>query len=169
MDPRAAGARIEQLLDDVRAAVGARAWADVEALVRAITDLYGAGLARAIELLGADDPAALERLAADELVASLLLLHGLHPDSVPVRVRRAVDAVAPAVQARGGELALEEVDEEHATARVALRAGPGAGAAAEQVAAMLGEAVPDVAFTVDAEAAPVVVRLGRKPTPMGAA
>ncbi|HLX88374.1 MAG TPA: hypothetical protein VKR22_07975, partial [Acidimicrobiales bacterium] len=101
MDPGAAGERIEQLLDDIHAAVGARAWANVEELVRALTDLYGAGLARTLELLVGDDRAAAERLAADDLVASLLLLHGLHPEALPARVRRAVDAVAPAVRSRG--------------------------------------------------------------------
>jgi hypothetical protein len=168
MGPNEAGARIEQLLDDINASVGARAWAIVEELVRALTDLYGAGLARAVELLGGTEPLALERLAADELVASLLLLHGLHPDSLPVRVRRAVDAVAPAVRSRGGELSLEELDEERCTARVSLRAGHGAGAAGEQLAAMLAEEVPDVAFTVTVEAAPVAVRIGRRAAPLGA-
>ncbi len=168
MDPGAAGERIEQLLDDIHAAVGARAWANVEELVRALTDLYGAGLARTLELLVGDDRAAAERLAADDLVASLLLLHGLHPEALPARVRRAVDAVAPAVRSRGGELELELVDEEHATARVSLRAGHGAGAAGEQLAAMLAEAVPDVSFTVTVEAAPVAVRIGRRAAPLGA-
>src|SRR5579862_3693154 len=123
MDPRAAGARIEQLLDDLHAGSGARAWANVEELVRALTDLYGAGLARTIELLGGEDPAALARLATDDLVASLLLLHGLHPDSLPARVRGAIESVAPAVRSRGGELTLDALDEEGAAAHVTLRAG----------------------------------------------
>ncbi|HZQ58103.1 MAG TPA: hypothetical protein VFA84_08710 [Acidimicrobiales bacterium] len=163
MDARAAGDRIEQLLDDIHAAVSAPAWAGVEELVRVLTDLYGAGLARTIELLAGEDRAAVERLAADDLVGSLLLLHGLHPDSLPARVRRAVDAVAPAVRSRGGEVELEEVDEERATARVSLRAGQGVGAAAEQIAAMLSAAVPDVSFAVTTEALAVPVHFGRKP------
>jgi hypothetical protein len=166
VDPHEAGGRIEQLLDDIHAAVGARAWTAVEELVRVLTDLYGAGLARTIELLAGEDRAALERLAADDLVASLLLLHGLHPDALPARVRRAIDAVAPAVRSRGGEIELEELDEELGTARLRLRAGHGSGAAAEQLAAMLSAAVPDVSFTVAVEASPVPVNLGRKPVPL---
>src|SRR5579871_2599840 len=137
MDPRAAGDRIEQLLDDIHAAVGTRAWANVEELVRALTELYGAGLARTIELLAGGDRAALERLAADDLVGSLLLLHSLHPDSLGARVERAVANLAPAVRSRGGEIELVGIDEEGGTARLALRAGHGAGAAAEQLAALL--------------------------------
>ena len=163
MDARAAGDRIEELLDDIRASVGARAWANVEELVRALTDLYGAGLARTIDVLVGTDPVGLERLAADDLVASLLLLHGLHPQSLVVRVQRAVANVEPAVRSRGGELELVDLDGEHGTARLVLRAGHGAGAAAEQLAALLSEAVPDVSFAVHVQAGATPVHLGRKP------
>ena len=53
-----------------------------EELVRLVTDLYGAGLERLLEIVhdaGRLDDGALDALAGDELVASLLLVHGLHP------------------------------------------------------------------------------------------
>ena len=62
-----------------------------EELVRLVTDLYGAGLERLLEVLadaGRLDEALLDALAADELVASLLLVHGLHPYDVGTRVAR---------------------------------------------------------------------------------
>ena len=163
-DPRAAGDRIAKLLDDVHAAVGGRTWASVEELVRVLTDLYGAGLARTIELIGDGDPGVLRRLAADELVASLLLLHGLHPDGLDARIGRAVDAVASAVRTRGGDVVLDAVDEERAEARVTVTVGGhGAEAVREQVAGLLADAVPDAVWAVTVVASPVAVRLGRKP------
>ncbi|NUP26136.1 MAG: hypothetical protein HOQ36_07235 [Nocardia sp.] len=74
-----------------------------EQLVREVAELYGAGLTRVVELL---EPATLDRLARDDLVASLLLVHGLHPHDVDVRVRAALDSVRPYLGSHGGDVAL---------------------------------------------------------------
>jgi hypothetical protein len=79
IDLRAVGDRIEALLDQLESTLEARAWEQVEDVVSLVTQLYGGGLARILELAG-DDGALRERLADDDLVASLLLLHDLHPD-----------------------------------------------------------------------------------------
>jgi len=64
-------------------------------VIRLLMELYGAGLAKAMELLRADGRADLGlRLADDRLVGSLLLLHGLHPLDAESRVRRALARVA---------------------------------------------------------------------------
>ena len=55
-------------------------------LVRELLDFHRAGLARMIELSGDG-----ERLAADPQVAPVLLLHGLHPEALGVRVERALE------------------------------------------------------------------------------
>ena len=46
-----------------------------------------------------------ERLAADDLVASLLLVHGLHPHDVHRRVSDALDRVRPYLGSHGGDVA----------------------------------------------------------------
>ena len=51
-----------------------------------------------------------ERLAADDLVASLLLVHGLHPHGVDRRVADALDRVRPYLGSHGGDVHLLEVD-----------------------------------------------------------
>ena len=50
-----------------------------------------------------------ERLAADDLVASLLLVHGLHPHDVHRRVSDALDRVRPYLGSHGGDVDLLEV------------------------------------------------------------
>ncbi len=75
-----------------------------EQLVREVVDLYGAALARIVALT--DDPAAVERLAADDLVASLLLVHGLHPHDAHRRVADALDTVRPYLGSHGGDVDL---------------------------------------------------------------
>jgi hypothetical protein len=84
--------RIESLLDEFALAGDPRARERAGELVGLLMKLYGAGLARVVELAGAY-PAALEGLAGDKVIASLLLLHGLHPDGVETRIERALKLV----------------------------------------------------------------------------
>ncbi|WP_067860394.1 NifU family protein [Nocardia shimofusensis] len=102
---RTAGDRIETLLE-ASSAGGAVARERAEQLVREVVDLYGAGLARVVELM---DTGMLERLARDDLVASLLLVHGLHPHDVDTRVRAALDSVRPYLGSHGGDVELVEI------------------------------------------------------------
>ena len=54
---------------------------------------------------------ALDKAIEDDLVASVLLLHGLHPDSIETRVLRALDNVRPYLRSHGGEVELVSVRE----------------------------------------------------------
>ncbi len=106
---RTAGDRIQTLLDSC-AAGGAAAYERAQELVREVVGLYGAGLERIVALLlEAGDPALAERLATDDLVASLLLVHGLHPHAVHRRVAEALDRVRPYLGSHGGDVELIEV------------------------------------------------------------
>jgi Fe-S cluster biogenesis protein NfuA/nitrite reductase/ring-hydroxylating ferredoxin subunit len=106
---RTAGDRIQTLLDSC-AAGGAAAHERAQQLVREVVGLYGAGLDRIMRLAG--DPGLAERLAADDLVASLLLVHGLHPHDVHRRVSDALDRVRPYLGSHGGDVDLLEVDDD---------------------------------------------------------
>src|ERR1700761_2389473 len=100
---RAAGDRIQTLLD-ATAAGGSAARDRAEQLVREVVELYGEALARIVTLL--DDPGAIERLAADDLVASLLLVHGRHPHDLHRRVSDALERVRPYLGSHGGDVHL---------------------------------------------------------------
>ncbi|RMI28577.1 NifU family protein [Nocardia stercoris] len=102
---RGAGDRIENLLD-ASSASGVLARERAEALVGEVVDLYGAGLRRIVATL---DDAAVQRLIGDDLVASLLLVHGLHPQDVETRVAGALDSVRPYLGSHGGDVRLLEV------------------------------------------------------------
>jgi Fe-S cluster biogenesis protein NfuA/nitrite reductase/ring-hydroxylating ferredoxin subunit len=113
-DPATTGERIEHLLE-ASAAAGPIARERAEELVRLVVELYGAGLERVLELAyeaDALDDDLLEALAADELVSSLLLVHGLHPYGVEERVQRALDSVRPYLGSHGGDVALLAVTDE---------------------------------------------------------
>ena len=102
---RTAGERIQTLLD-ASSSGGAVARERAEQLVREVTDLYGAALMRVMEMALAADPRLADRFAADDLVASLLLVHGLHPYDVERRVSDALDSVRPYLGSHGGDVSL---------------------------------------------------------------
>ena len=112
-DLRGTGERIEALLDSA-AAGGAAARERAEELVRLVSDLYGAGLERILDLLhdaGRLDEEMLERIADDDLLAGLLIVHGLHPYDVQTRVERALESVRPYLGSHGGDVELLGVSE----------------------------------------------------------
>jgi len=102
---RSAGDRIQTLLD-ASAAGGTAARERAVQLVGEVTDLYGAGLARMLRIALAADPQLAERFADDDLVASLMLVHGLHPHDVGRRIEDALDNVRPYLGSHGGDVTL---------------------------------------------------------------
>lgn len=107
---RTAGDRIQTLLDAFGAG-GALAQERAEQLVREVTDLYGAVLERILDAALAAEPELADRFAADGLVASLLLVHGLHPHSTEQRVTEALDSVRPYLGSHGGDVSLLSIDD----------------------------------------------------------
>ncbi|MFE9324354.1 NifU family protein [Nocardia sp. NPDC052278] len=102
---RGAGDRIDTLLDACSAG-GPVARERAERLVREVVDLYGAALDRITAGL---DERTVEELTRDDLVASLLLVHGLHPHDVRTRVATALDSVRPYLGSHGGDVTLIDV------------------------------------------------------------
>ena len=106
-DLRAVGTRIEELLGRIRSAGDPGTAETAEEVVRLVVELYGAGLERTVALAG---PEVLVRLVEDELVASLLVLHGLHPKDTEARVVEALDKVRPYLGSHAGGVELLGVD-----------------------------------------------------------
>jgi hypothetical protein len=127
--------RIERLLQEVRGSVGPVAWRRVDELVTSIVDLYGRALG---QLLEAVDPAARPALADDELLASLLALHGLHPLPLDARIGRTLAELAPTF----GSLELLALD--GTTVRLRAVDAPPIRDAAAAIERVLLEAAPEL-------------------------
>lgn len=109
-----AGERIEALLN-ASSVHGAAARERAEELVRQLTSLYGEGLARILRILestGFLKQPLWDELVADDVVAGLLLIHGLHPDDVQTRVESALESVRPYLATHGGDVQLLEVTDD---------------------------------------------------------
>ena len=101
--------RIEGLIGELDRLSDPSARSTAEALVQAIMDLHGSGLERMLDLTwekGAAGQALIDNLAKDELLGSLLLLHGLHPLDLETRVSLALEQVRPYLASHGGDVEL---------------------------------------------------------------
>jgi Fe-S cluster biogenesis protein NfuA/nitrite reductase/ring-hydroxylating ferredoxin subunit len=85
----------------------------VEELLTTVLDLHGEALSRMLDALGPrGEPATdrlLERMAADDVVRGVLLLHGLHPLDLRTRVEGALESVRPYMRSHGGGVELLDV------------------------------------------------------------
>ncbi len=142
--------RIETLISALDGIADPAAREAARALLDVVLELHGLALARigAILAASADGVAVLQTLAADEAVRAVLLLHGLHPDSLETRVGTALDALRPQLAARG--LGIRLVQSSGGVARVRVRwisEAPLAGAAyalRAEIEAAVFEVAPDL-------------------------
>jgi Fe-S cluster biogenesis protein NfuA/nitrite reductase/ring-hydroxylating ferredoxin subunit len=105
---RSAGDRIQTLLD-ASAGSGLVVRERTEQLASELTDLYGAALERMVAIAAKSAPQLVDQFVSDELVASLMLVHGLHPHGVERRIEDALDSVRPYLGSHGGDVTLLEV------------------------------------------------------------
>jgi len=174
-----AGERVEELLAELGAQAGPQAAATAEELVASLVEFYGAGLAEIVQIISQDGEAGkrlMTKLAADPLVASLLLLHDLHPLPIADRVRKAINAVMPQLGAHAGQAEFAGLDEA-GVVRIRLELSDHgrqahAGAVREAIEQAVADAAPDaagVSFDV-VTAAPELplLQIGRSPAARGA-
>jgi Fe-S cluster biogenesis protein NfuA/nitrite reductase/ring-hydroxylating ferredoxin subunit len=93
-----------------------------EELMSTVVQLYGTGLERILDGIlasGPDGEKIAEGLAEDPLVATLLLIHDLHPIPLVQRVQRALDSVRPYMDSHGGNVELLSLED--GVARIRLQ------------------------------------------------
>ena len=146
-DAQAAGERVEALLAGLRSQAGPQAAGTAEELVGCLVELYGAGLAQVVAILGEDEdgPRLLDRLAADPLVESLLLVHDLHPLDTGTRVRRAVEGVLLQLGPHAGEVEYLGLDAQGIVRLRLEQRGCSAGTVRELIERAVAAAAPEAA------------------------
>lgn len=152
-------ALLDAAFSDVDARIAAiEAWPEgaekdeARALAGALLEIHRRGLAR---LLRAAGPEAAARIAADPGVASLLVLHGVHPSSFEERARAAVDRAQGAYP----DLGIVAI----AGARLVVEVGARGGASSASVAIerALLEQLPDAEAIEVRAPAPALVQIRR--------
>lgn len=116
--------RISGLLSDLEQIADPNSRAAARELVQTLMDVHSAALERILEQVfqaGDAGQRVIDDLGSDPLVAGLLVLYGLHPDPLEIRVEKALARVAPSLRTQGLEAQL--VSLEHADLRLRLTSG----------------------------------------------
>lgn len=149
--PQEAVRRLEALIRALDSHPDPTARETARELLALVLDLHGLGLAKLMGIVStAESGASISaRLVEDEQVRAMLLLHGLHPDDLETRVRRAVDRLRPHVGVH--RLRLDLVDIANGTVRLRLHQSddntveaPLLWALAGEIEDAVVEAAPDV-------------------------
>lgn len=136
-------ARVQELTARLEALEDLEARALADDLAGAIVEMYGDGLTRIFAALEGEDEAlerVREELAQDGVVASLLLMHDLHPVPLETRVLDALEEVRPYLDSHDGDVELLGIDEGIAHLRL-LGSCDGCGASAATLESAIEEAL----------------------------
>jgi Fe-S cluster biogenesis protein NfuA/nitrite reductase/ring-hydroxylating ferredoxin subunit len=121
LDPDHLIGRVQELTARLEAVDDPVARELAEELVAAVVQMYGGGLERILEVVAGAGPAGQpiqEAMAADGLVASLMLIHDLYPISLEERVAEALERVRPYMESHGGNVELLGVEDRIAYLRL---------------------------------------------------
>ena len=153
--------RIEELVTKLERASDPELHTAALELVQSVMDLHGAALEHLLEIVSEsnEDESIAGKFLEDDLVASILLLHGLHPEDMETRVLRALDKVRPSLQTNGGEVELVSI----ADGVVKLRVQKEAGGCAS-TAVTMRSAVEDAVTELAPDAAQIMAEVVQQPS-----
>ena len=100
---------IEALVHRIETANDPALTATARELMQLLMEFHGAGLERMLEIVHQTSPSGVsvvDALGRDDLVRSLLLLYGLHPDTLETRVIQALEKTRPYLKSHGGNVNL---------------------------------------------------------------
>lgn len=115
--------KIGALVHDLETIADPASRAAAKELVQLLMDLHGTGLERILEIVfqsGDAGSRTIDELGQDPLVSSLLILYGLHPEELQIRVERKVEQIASKLHKMGAEARLVSMNGEEVRVRVRL-------------------------------------------------
>jgi Fe-S cluster biogenesis protein NfuA/nitrite reductase/ring-hydroxylating ferredoxin subunit len=166
-EPELLVARVQELTAELESSGEQVPAALADELVAVVVQMYGAGLERIVELAAGSE--LLDALAADGLVASLLLIHDLYPVPLEERVAQALERVRPYMESHGGDVELLGIENGIAKLRLEGSCKTCAASSATLELAVrqaLEEAAPDLEGMDVEGVAPEAEPIGGVPLPM---
>ncbi len=139
--------KIGDLVRDLEAIADPASRTAAKELVQLLMELHGTGLERMLDIVyqaGESGPRIIDDLAADQLVSSLLILYGLHPEELQTRVERKLHQIDSKLHKMGAEAKLISVSEGAVRIRVRVE-GHGCGSTSRTVQATVEEAIYEAA------------------------
>lgn len=139
--------KIGALVHDLETIADPASRAAAKELVQLLMDLHGTGLERILEIVfqsGDAGSRTIDELGQDPLVSSLLILYGLHPEELQIRVERKVEQIASKLHKMGAEARLVSVNGGEVRVRLRLE-GHGCGSTTRSVRQTVEEAMYEAA------------------------
>jgi Fe-S cluster biogenesis protein NfuA len=142
--------RIGALIQEIESIADPALRASTTQLVQLIMEFHGTGLDRVLEILaGAGDQgmALIDKLGRDPVVSSLLVLYGLHPETLDERVNQAVERLEAKLRRDGAQVQLLGVEDGAVRIRVTAgehTCGSTTAALKAEVENAIYDAAPDV-------------------------
>jgi Fe-S cluster biogenesis protein NfuA len=160
--------KIAEVVEQLDSGADPSARALAKELVESLMALHGAALERMLELAsesGDTGDIIIRKCGSDELVSSVLLLYGLHPEGLQNRVTRALEKSRPFLESHSATAELVSVQEDATvTVRLEVKSKGGCGSSATLVKSTLEAALQNAA--PDASSI-VVEEVGASPTQSG--
>ena len=140
--------RIGEMVEHLESAADPNSRAMAKELLESLMALHGAAIERILELAanaGEAGEAIIRKCGRDEVVSSVLLLYGLHPENLASRVTHALEKSRTYLQSHSAAAELVAIgDDGTVTVRLAVKAG-GCGSSGASVRAFLEAAIQDAA------------------------
>lgn len=142
--------RVGEIVEQLESATDPNARAVARELMESLMALHGAGIERILEIAansGEAGESIIRKCGRDELVSSLLLLYGLHPENLNARVTRALEKSRSNLEPHAAKAELISITEEGVvTVRLYVKPnGGGCGSTAATLKATLEAALQDAA------------------------
>ena len=112
------GRRIQELVEKIGEMPDPAARRMLQECLESVLSFYGHGLSRIMDLVGKEGGKIRDTLLNDPGVRSLLLIHGLHPDPLEMRLREALEKVRPYMKSHGGDVELLSLEDDFARLRL---------------------------------------------------
>lgn len=105
--------KIETLTQEVEALPDENARSKAIELMQLVMEFHGTAIERMMEIIAAQSSSEsiFASLAKDELANSLLLLYGLHPSPLEIRIEQALEKVRPYLKSHGGDAELLSIED----------------------------------------------------------
>jgi Fe-S cluster biogenesis protein NfuA len=159
--------RIGEMLEQLESTADPKTRAMAKELLESLMALHGAAFERILEIASETGEAGetiILKFGRDELVSSLLLLYGLHPEDLRTRVTRALEKSKGFVESHGGSAELVSINEDGAvTLRLAVKSnscGSTAASVKSALEAAIQDAAPDATSIVVEETGAALIRSG---------
>jgi len=145
--------RIGEIVEQLDASADPQTRATAKELLECVMALHGPALERILELAtGAGEPgeAIIRKCGRDEIVSSVLLLYGLHPESMRTRVNAALEKSRKFLEPHAANAELLSIGEDGSvTIRLEVKSsGCGAASLKSTLEAALYDAAPDATSVV---------------------